>query len=107
VDPSLTPKTVHSYIQSRLAHVRVCYELVLEREPTVSGKIVVNWTINVRGLAEGVSIQSDTTNDAELCECIRELVAGWTFPPPQGVPVDVSFPFLFQPSPNSGPATPR
>jgi hypothetical protein len=107
VNATLSPKTVETNVRSRLAQIRVCYEVVLRRDVNVSGKIVVHWTINLGGSAESVSIESDTTNDIELRECIRDLIAGWKFPPPQGGTVEISFPFVFQRSANLAPAKPQ
>ena len=70
----------------------------LKRNPTLTGKIVMHWTITAAGTVSGVDVEQDTLGDSEVGSCIKSLVARWRFPSPANGSVDVSFPFVFQSS---------
>ena len=98
VDGELDPAMVAKEVRTRLGAIKACYERALKRNPTLSGKVVIHWTITQAGTVSGVDVESDTLGDAEVASCIKALVARWRFPAPSGGSVDVSFPFVFQSS---------
>jgi outer membrane biosynthesis protein TonB len=98
VDGELDPNMVAKEVRSRLGAIKACYERALKRNPTLSGKVVIHWTITQAGTVSGVDVEQDTLGDAEVASCIKALVARWRFPAPSGGSVDVSFPFVFQSS---------
>jgi hypothetical protein len=98
VDGELDPAMVAKEVRTRLGAIKACYERALKRNPTLSGKVVIHWTITQAGTVSGVDVESDTLGDAEVASCIKALVARWRFPAPAGGSVDVSFPFVFQSS---------
>jgi outer membrane biosynthesis protein TonB len=95
VDGDLDPAMVAKEVRSRLGAVKACYERALKRNPNLSGKIVIHWTITQAGTVSGVDVEQDTLGDAEVASCIKQLVARWRFPAPSGGSVEVSFPFAF------------
>src|SRR5205814_5098310 len=97
-DDELCPSRVASEVRTRLGAVKACYEQALHRNPMLSGRIVIHWTIAQTGSVSEVNLEQDTLHDAEVANCIMALVAHWLFPAPAGGPVDVSFPFLFRPT---------
>ena len=98
VDGELDPSVVSKEVKRRLGAIKACYERALKRNPSLSGKVVVFWTITEAGTVSGLDIEQDTLGDPEVSNCIKALVKGWRFPRPSGGSVDVSFPFLFQSS---------
>ncbi|HVZ71740.1 MAG TPA: AgmX/PglI C-terminal domain-containing protein [Polyangia bacterium] len=98
VDGELDPAMVAKEVKTRLGAIKACYERALKRNPTLSGKVVIHWTITQAGTVSGVDVEQDTLGDAEVASCIKSLVARWRFPAPSGGSVDVSFPFVFQSS---------
>ena len=98
VDGELDPSMVAKEVKSRLGAIKACYERALKRNPNLSGKVVIHWTITQAGTVSGVDVEQDTLGDAEVASCIKSLVARWRFPAPSGGSVDVSFPFVFQSS---------
>ncbi|HEY4188106.1 MAG TPA: AgmX/PglI C-terminal domain-containing protein [Polyangia bacterium] len=98
VDGELDPSVVSKEVRSRLGAIKACYERALKRNPTLSGKIVVHWTITAAGTVSGIDVENDTLGDSEVANCIKSLVARWRFPAPAGGSVEVSFPFVFQAS---------
>jgi outer membrane biosynthesis protein TonB len=98
VDGQLDPGVVSKEVRSRLGAIKACYERALKRNPTLSGKVVVHWTITAAGTVSGIDIENDTMGDNEVSSCIKSLIARWRFPAPAGGSVEVSFPFVFQAS---------
>jgi outer membrane biosynthesis protein TonB len=98
VDGELDPAMVAKEVRTRLGAIKACYERGLKRNPNLSGKIVIHWTITQAGTVSGVDVEQDTLGDAEVASCIKSLIARWRFPAPSGGSVEVSFPFVFQSS---------
>jgi len=98
VDGELDPSIVSKEVRSRLGAIKACYERALKRTPSLSGKVVVHWTITAAGTVSGIDVENDTMGDSEVASCIKSLVARWRFPAPAGGSVEVSFPFVFQAS---------
>lgn len=98
VDGELDPAMVAKEVRTRLGAIKACYERALKRNPNLSGKVVIHWTITQAGTVSGVDVEQDTLGDSEVASCIKALVARWRFPAPSGGSVEVSFPFVFQSS---------
>jgi outer membrane biosynthesis protein TonB len=96
VDGELDPGIVSKEVRSRLGAIKACYERALKRNPSLSGKVVIHWTITAAGTVSGVDVENDTMGDSEVASCIKSLVSRWRFPAPSGGSVEVSFPFVFQ-----------
>ena len=95
VDGALDPALVSKEVRARIGAVKACYERALKRNPSLSGKIKVRWTITAAGTVSGVDIADDSMGDSEVSSCIKQLVARWRFPAPSGGSVEVEFPFVF------------
>jgi outer membrane biosynthesis protein TonB len=98
VDGELDPGIVAKEVRTRLGAIKACYERALKRNPTLTGKVVMHWTITAAGTVSAVEVEQDTLGDPEVGSCIKSLIARWRFPAPAGGSVDVSFPFVFQAS---------
>jgi len=98
VDGELDPGLIAKEVRARQGAIKACYERALKRNPTLTGKIVMHWTITAAGTVSGVDVEQDSLGDSEVGSCIKSLVARWRFPAPAGGSVDVSFPFVFQAS---------
>jgi hypothetical protein len=98
VDGELDPAMVAKEVRTRLGAIKACYERALKRNPNLSGKVIIHWTITQAGTVSGVDVEQDTLGDAEVASCIKSLIARWRFPAPSGGSVEVSFPFVFQAS---------
>jgi TonB family protein len=95
VDGELDPALVSKEVRARIGAVKACYERALKRNPNLSGKVKVRWTITAAGTVSGVDIADDTMGDSEVSSCIKQLVARWRFPAPSNGSVEVEFPFVF------------
>jgi hypothetical protein len=91
----ITPAAVAARVRERLPAIRACYERELKRQPTMSGRLVVAFSIGPGGRVAGTAIDADEIGDAQVARCVATVLRGTTFPfdPPEDVPV--SYPFVF------------
>jgi TonB family protein len=83
-------------IRARRKAIAACYERALKARPTLTGKLVVRFTITGAGTISTVDIDDDTLGAPEVGACVRAIVQRWRFAPPAEAPVELSFPFVFQ-----------
>ncbi len=93
-DSSIVVRT----IKTRIRAIKACYEKQLRRNPTLKGKVTVQFTIQERGNVTGISVTTNTTNDPQLAQCVTQTVGRFRFNPgPEGGSVTFSYPFVFAP----------
>ncbi len=106
-DGDLDKEYIRDAVRELLPMIKECYEVGLEGNPALSGKIVVRFTID--GEPEVGGIVSDSTIDAEettlvddyVHECVRETMYGAALPAPKdGGIVKVTYPFVFRNDPD-------
>jgi TonB family protein len=89
---------VVSTIKARLRAIQMCYEQQLRRNPTLSGKVAIEFTIQPRGNVTDVKVKENTTGDAAVAQCVAKTVGLFRFNPgPEGGSVTYSYPFVFAP----------
>ena len=79
--------------------IRYCYESQLLRYPTLRGKVVVDFIIELDGTVRQVNIQSNNMSNAaaagNVASCLVRFIRRWKFPAPRGGKVRVIYPFTF------------
>ncbi|RJS19335.1 gliding motility protein [Corallococcus sp. H22C18031201] len=72
-----------------------CVSEQKKKDPALSGKLVMRWTVQTSGKTTAVSCRTDEFRSSYMASCISGLIKGWTFPrhKRQGDPID--FPFTF------------
>ncbi|MCK5808201.1 AgmX/PglI C-terminal domain-containing protein [bacterium] len=98
IDGSMDSKSVSKVVRRHSRAIKRCYEKALKANPKLKGKIVVDWTINMKGRVEHAAIASDTIRDSGMKKCILSTVRRMRFPKPTDGPVPLSYPFIFSPS---------
>jgi hypothetical protein len=98
VDGQLDPNIIVKEVKARMGAIKACYERSLKRNPSLSGKIAMRWTITPAGTVSAVEVDQDSMGDSEVSSCIKTQIAHWRFPAPAGGSVEVQFPFVFQAS---------
>jgi TonB family protein len=89
---------VVSMIKTRLRAIQMCYEQQLRRNPTLAGKVTIEFSIQPRGNVTDVKVKENTTNDAAVGTCVANTVSTFRFNPgPQGGSVTYAYPFVFSP----------
>ena len=91
----LSPEQIMRVVRRNQAAVRYCYENELQRQPSLSGRIVIHWRIARSGSVSSARVGSTTMRNARVEGCIVRQVRRWRFPQPDGGEVDVDFPFIF------------
>ncbi|MCP3103850.1 adventurous gliding motility protein GltJ [Myxococcus sp. K15C18031901] len=72
-----------------------CVNEQKKKDPSLSGKLVMRWTIQPSGKTSNVTCKTDEFKSTYMASCISGLIKSWNFPrhKKQGDPID--FPFTF------------
>lgn len=85
-------------IQKRLGQIKSCYERELRRNPTLAGKVSVEFTIQESGSVSGARAVENSTGDAAVASCVVGVISRFRFNPgPEGGSVNFRYPFVFEP----------
>ncbi len=85
-------------IRSRQSAFRRCYENALRNNPTLNGRVAVQFTIQERGNVSGARATENTTGDAGLASCVVGVIRRLRWRQgPEGGAVQFSYPFIFAP----------
>jgi TonB family protein len=85
-------------IKTRIGAIRACYERELKRNPTLAGKVTIQFTIEQQGNVSGVKVVDNTTQDDAVGQCVANAIQRFRFNPgPDGGSVTFSYPFVFAP----------
>ncbi len=95
VDGALDPAAVAEVVRTRKRMVQDCYEQELKRNPGLSGKIEIEFTIGVNGQVEEAFVSKNQMGSDAVGACIVGRIRKWRFPKPDGGSVTVNFPFIF------------
>ena len=93
--PAAAPDPVSTAVRERLPAVKACFERARKAKPSIGGKAVGHWTVDVTGKVTDFSWQSDEIKSAAFATCAQKVIEGWTFPT-RDSPSSVSFPFVFE-----------
>ena len=97
ISGALAGEVIRGVVKRNISGVKYCYEKELKRNPKLSGKIVVLFTIGTDGRVIRARIQSTTMHNENVESCILRMVRRWRFPRPEKGSVTVSYPFIFTP----------
>ena len=85
-------------IKTRIGAIRACYERELKRDPTLAGKVTIQFTIEQQGNVSGVKVTENSTGDGAVGQCVANAIQRFRFNPgPDGGSVTFSYPFVFAP----------
>ncbi|MGB3049371.1 MAG: AgmX/PglI C-terminal domain-containing protein [Polyangiales bacterium] len=89
---------VQRQIKQRLKAITRCYESELRKNPTLSGKVTVTFTIQERGNVTNAQASENTTGSPAVADCVMRTISRFRFNPgPDGGSVTFRYPFVFQP----------
>lgn len=86
------------FVKARLKTIQGCYERELKRNPSLKGKIVMEFTIATSGRTTNVEVAENTLGSDEVGNCIRTAIRAWSTPFKPDADVPVSYPFVFAPA---------
>ncbi|MCM0606404.1 MAG: AgmX/PglI C-terminal domain-containing protein [Xanthomonadaceae bacterium] len=97
VEEGLTKDEVGKVIHAHMSEVRYCYETAMIRNPSVEGKLMIDFVIGGNGRVKTASPKESSLKDPQLDDCIVRRLSKWEFPHPKGgIDVAVSYPFIFK-----------
>ena len=88
---ALIQKTLAKY----LAKFQYCYEKALLSDSSLSGSVMMQWSIVPGGSVTGAQVVKTQINHAGLKNCLRQELSAIVFPSPTGGAVMVKYPFNF------------
>jgi hypothetical protein len=91
----MSREVVKRVIEQHLDEITYCYETALISNPSIKGKITMEWKILMSGAVGEVRIKSSTVKSPAIYGCIKSAIKSWQFPQPVGNEVVVSYPFIF------------
>ncbi|MFT3713305.1 MAG: TonB family protein [Archangium sp.] len=99
VGEGLEKDIVKRIVARNRGQIRFCYERELSKNPSLRGKVVVQFEISASGNVPVSAVASSTVGDPEVDACFAARVRTWQFPKPkEGVAaVRVVQPFVLSP----------
>lgn len=98
VTGSLDKDIIRRIVRAHINEVRYCYNQGLVKDPKLSGKVTVSFSIGGTGKVTSSKVKSTTLGDENVGTCVAKAVKRWKFPRPTGGGVVVvSYPFVLSP----------
>jgi TonB family protein len=95
----LAREVIARVIQEHQSEIKYCYEVQLNRNPSLAGKVTVLFTIDGSGTVIDGQVSETTLNNADTEKCMLAKIRRWKFPEPAGNGiVKVNFPWIFKPA---------
>jgi hypothetical protein len=91
----LSPTIIERTVAAGRYQIRMCYELALRRNQLARGSMEWRWVINSQGRASELNLIKSSIKDDDMVKCVRDKIASWKFPSPDGGSVEVRYPFEF------------
>ncbi len=83
--------------------VRYCYEVELNKEPSLAGKVSVSFSIDPSGVVGEASVFQSTLGNANVEQCLLSRIRRWKFPEPKGGGVCIiNYPWVFRAAGHGG-----
>jgi len=92
---ALGTSDVMQVVLSNKPRIVECVQQQKAKQPGLSGKLVMKWTILPSGKTSGVSVQSDELRSTYMASCISALIKGMSFPRHRVQGEPIVFPFTF------------
>ena len=102
VTGNLDKDIVRRIVRAHINEVRYCYNQGLARDPSLGGRVAIQFTINSEGKVPAAVVRETTLKDAAVGNCIAQAVRRWTFPKPKDGSVIVDYPFVLEPGGGGG-----
>ncbi len=97
IEGGLDKDLIASVIAKRMGEVRFCYEQGLQSNPSLAGRVAVDFTIKGSGRISTASVANTSLNSKLVEDCILMRLRSWKFPLPEGgLDVKVSYPFMLR-----------
>lgn len=88
-------QTLRAVVDANLPVLQACYQLYLETDPTLLGKLKLTIDIAQNGSVTSANVATETTAQIDLANCISQAAQKWRFEPGEAVTLEI--PFYFKP----------
>ena len=89
---------IRRIVRAHINEIRSCYNEGLTRDPNLSGRVVLKFTIKPDGKVRSAVVSSNDSGDSAVGKCMAKVAKNWKFPKvPGGGDVVVSYPFVIHP----------
>jgi len=95
---SLSREVIRRTVRRHLGEIRFCYEQGLRDDPSLEGRLSVQWMIGADGRVASAALASSDLHRAAVEQCVLSAVRRWSFPTSDG-PTGVTYPFTLQAAP--------
>ena len=95
VSGRLPPEAIQRIVRQNFGRFRLCYEDGLRRNPSLEGRVTVNFVIGRDGAVSNVSEGGSDLPDQQVRSCVVRNFYGLSFPQPEGGIVTVAYPISF------------
>ena len=86
---------IQSVVGRGSSAIKYCFESELQLNPSLAGKVTLNWTVGLDGGVIKPYVASSTMGNAKVESCMIRVVQRWRFDPPSGGLCSISYPFTF------------
>jgi hypothetical protein len=93
----ISPEALGVWMRGRRGAIQSCYERELKRNHSLSGRLVLKFTISSRGRVTGLDVSEGSLHSVAVSDCITSLAKNWVLPFMPEDEVPVAFPFVFSP----------
>ena len=94
VEGSLDKEIIRKVVRQHRREIKYCYEKELQKNKSLKGRVVVQFTISPAGDVVAALITKSTLNNTAVEQCMQGKIRRWTFPEPKGGGiVKVNYPF--------------
>ena len=96
VQGALDKEIIRKVVRQHRREVKYCYEQQLQKNPELSGQVVIRFTISPTGDVVNAVVEKTTLNSTAVEQCMKGKIRHWAFPQPKGGGlVKVNYPFNF------------
>ncbi len=95
--PDISSEALGTWMRGRRGAIQSCYERELKRNHSLSGRLVLKFTISARGRVTALDLSEGSLQNAGVSDCITSLAKSWVLPFTPEDEVPVAFPFVFSP----------
>lgn len=98
---TLDAVAIRGVIRDALPEIRFCFEWQLNAHPDLAGRVTMDFTIQPDGTVTNAGVLEDALHDDVVTRCFTHVMSNLRFPPPEGGPVAVHYPFALANSPEA------
>ncbi len=94
IQGNLSNSEVRDELQKFQADLQGCYESKLILEPDLSGRFIIQWSVDERGRTRNIKVAQSEIKDQSLFTCLRSVIRKMSFSPSkESEKVIISYPF--------------